>query len=188
MRTTIVLAGLLAVASAGPAHAADRYRGRPIHEIYREGFLIGFSLGAGDIGPDPCRDCGLGLGGDFHVGAMASREVAVMLEIAVVGRGELTHGVLGVAAQWWPDPAGRFWVKGGVGIGSLDRDDGSFLDDSGPFDGNNNYVYPSLFGAGGVEVVRSDNFTIDVQLRGAATHQRRDWGHSASVNVGLNWY
>jgi hypothetical protein len=188
MRTTLVLtAGLLVAAAAGPARAAD-YRGRPAYENYREGFLIGFSIGAGDIGPDPCRDCGLGVGGDFHIGALASREVAVMLEISVVGRGELTHGVLGVAAQWWPDPAGRFWVKGGVGIGSLDRDAGSFLDDPGSFDGNNNYVYPSLFGAGGVEVVRSGRFTIDIQLRGAATHQRGDWGHSVSVNVGLNWY
>ena len=89
-----------------------------------------------------------------------------------------------MAAQWWPDPAGRFWVKGGVGIGSLDRDD-FFLDDPGAFDGNNNYVYPSLFGAGGVEVVRSGRFTIDIQLRGAGTHQRGDWAHSVSVNVGL---
>ena len=36
--------------------------------------------GPGDLGPDPCDDCGLGVGGDFHIGAMASRKVAVMLE------------------------------------------------------------------------------------------------------------
>jgi hypothetical protein len=45
-----------------------------------------------------------------------------------------------------------------------------------------------VFGAAGVEAVRSGRFTIDIQLRGAATHQRGDWGHSVSVNVGLNWY
>ena len=48
--------------------------------------------------------------------------------------------------------------------------------------------YPSLFAAGGVEAVRSGSFTIDIQLRGAATRQRGDWAHSVSVNVGLNWY
>lgn len=189
MKTTMMLAaGVLAATTAVPASAADWHRGRTVSEVYREGFLVGFSLGAGDLGPDRCQECGLGLGGDFHIGAMASREVGVMLEITAVGRGELLHGVLGVAAQWWPDPAGRFWVKGGVGIGSLDRDGNSFVDDPGPFDGNNNYVYPSLFGAGGVEAVRSGRFTIDIQLRGAATHQRGDWAHSVSVNVGLNWY
>lgn len=189
MRSTIILAaGLVAAGAALPAAATDLVRGRPIHEVYREGFLIGFSVGAGGLGPDPCRDCGLGVGGDFHIGAMASREVAVMLELVIVGRGDLTHALLGVAGQWWPDPAGRFWVKGGVGIGSFDRDDDLFIDDSLAFTGNNDYVYPTVFGGGGVEVVRAGRFTIDVQLRGAATRQRGDWGRSVSVNVGLNWY
>ena len=165
--------------------------GERASEVYREGFLLGFSLGAGDLGPDPCDDCGLGVGGDFHIGAMASREVAVMLEITGVGRGNLVHGIVGVAAQWWPDPAGRFWLKGGLGIGSLDRDDDFFPDDPDDIfdgDGGNDYVYPSVFGAAGVEAVRSGRFTLDLQLRGAGTHQRGDWAHSVSVNVGLNWY
>ena len=110
-----------------------------------------------------------------------------MLEITGVGRGNLVHGVVGVAAQWWRVPAGRFWLKGGVGIGSLDHDE-FFPDEPDIFDGDNDYVYPSLFGAGGVEVVRAGRFTMDIQLRGAGTHQRGDWAHSVSVNVGLNWY
>lgn len=190
MRTSIALAaGLSAgLVVAAPAATADHQYVGPIHEIYREGFLIGFSLGAGGLGPDPCHDCGVGVAADLHVGAMASREVAVMLEVAVVNRGDVTHGLLGAAGQWWPDPAGRFWVKGGLGIGSLDHGgDTSFVGD--PFDSSNNdYVYPTVFGGGGVEVVRSGRFTIDVQLRGAATRQRGDWGRSVSVNVGLNWY
>jgi hypothetical protein len=188
MRTTLVLAAALLVTAASPARANDRQYGRPAHEIYREGFLIGFSIGAGGLGPDPCRDCGVGFAADFHLGAMASREVAVMLEGDVVTRADVTHALVGAAAQWWPDPAGRFWVKGGLGIGSLDHDnDAVFIDD--PFDTrSNDYVYPTVFGGGGVEVVRSDRFTIDVQLKGAATRQRGDWGHSVSVSVGLNWY
>jgi hypothetical protein len=184
MRSTIALTALVALTAGASAAAADR--GGVAHEVYREGFLIGFSLGAGDLGPDPCRDCGLGVGGDFHVGAMASREVAVMLEGSFVTRDDITHGLFGVAAQFWPDPAGRFWLKGGIGVGSLDDDDPVFGD---PFDDrNDNHVYPTVFGGAGVEVVRSGRFTIDLQARGAATFQSGDTGHSVSLNVGLNWY
>ena len=106
-------------------------------------------------------------------------------------RDEVTHGLFGVAAQFWPDPAGRFWLKGGIGVGSLDEDDSFSGDpfDGDPFDGGgNNHVYPTLFGGAGVEVVRAGRFTIDIQARGAATFQRGDTAHSVSLNVGLNWY
>jgi len=196
MRSTIALSATLfaIVAGAPAARAADQ--GGVAQEVSREGFLIGFSLGAGDLGPDPCRGCGLGVGGDFHIGAMASREVAVMLEGSFVTRDDLTHGLFGVAAQFWPDPAGRFWLKGGIGVGSLDEDDSFSGDpfDGDPFDGDpfdgggNNHVYPTLFGGVGVEVVRSGRFTIDLQARGAATFQSGETGHSVSLNVGLNWY
>jgi hypothetical protein len=176
---SIVFAALLAP-SVLPAFAdaADRYRRRPIHEVYREGFLVGFSIGAGDLAPDRCEDCGVALGVDVHVGAMASREVAVMVELSGLGRGDLTHGVLAAAAQWWPDPAGRFWVKGGLGVGAQDADD---VDDP-------DYVYPSLLAAAGVELVRSGRFTIDFQVRGLATKEPDRWARGASVNVGFNWY
>jgi hypothetical protein len=189
MRSTIAAVMLLAtIAAADAAGAGDSHDAGTSSAIHREGFVIGFSLGAGDLGPDPCHDCGVGVGADFHLGAMASRGVAVLLEFAGVGRGDLSHGMVGVAAQWWPAPAGRFWLKGGIGIGSLERDGNrDFPDD--PFDrSHNDYVYPTLFGSGGVEVVRSGRFAIDLQLRGATTHQRDDWSHSVSVNVGLNWY
>jgi hypothetical protein len=182
-------AALLALAATGVG-AADSQEPRAAAPIHREGFMIGFSLGAGDLGPDPCDGCGLGVGADFHVGAMASPSLAVMLEIAAVGRGDLSHGMLGPAVQWFPSPTGRFWVKGGVGIGSLDRQDsfGVGFHDEDPLDSHNDYVYPTFFGSGGVEVVRSGRFAIDLQLRGATTHQRDQWAHSVSFNVGLNWY
>jgi hypothetical protein len=189
MRGTIALTvALLAMAVGAPAAvAADP--GAAAHEVSREGFIIGFSLGAGDLGPDPCDDCGLGVGGDFHIGAMASRKVAVVLEGSFVTRDNLTHGLFGVAAQSWPDPAGRFWLKGGIGVGSLDRDNVFSGDPFDDFDDRgHNHVYPAVFGAAGVEVVRAGRFTIDIQALGAATFQSDDTAHSVSVNVGLNWY
>jgi hypothetical protein len=175
-----VLFGACVAVAADPGSAS---------EVKREGFLIGFSLGAGDLGPDPCDGCGLGVGGDFHIGAMASRSVAVMLEGSFLTRDELTHGLFGVAGQFWPDPAGRFWLKAGLGVGSLDRDNAFSGDPFDDFDDHgHNHVYPTVFGAAGVEVVRSGRFTIDIQARGAATFQQDDTAHSVSVNVGLNWY
>jgi len=67
-----LLFGACAAVAADPGSAS---------EVKREGFLIGFSLGAGDLGPDPCDGCGLGVGGDFHIGAMASRALVVDREI-----------------------------------------------------------------------------------------------------------
>jgi hypothetical protein len=186
MRSKPVVAAALATVlfGAGVALAADPGAGA----VKREGFLIGFSLGAGDLGPDPCDGCGLGVGGDFHIGAMASRSVAVMLEGSFLTRDELTHGLFGVAGQFWPDPAGRFWLKAGLGVGSLDRDN-SFGDHFDDFDDHgHNHVYPTVFGSAGVEVVRSGRFAIDIQARGAATLQSDDTAHSVSVNVGVNWY
>jgi hypothetical protein len=184
----VVTAAALATAlfGAGVAFAADpASKG----EVKREGFLIGFSLGAGGLGPDPCDDCGLGVGGDFHIGAMAGRSVAVMLEGTFLSRDDLTHGLFGVAGQFWPDPAGRFWLKAGIGVGSLDRDNVFSGDPFDDFDDHgNNHVYSSVFGGAGVEVVRSGRFTLDLQLRGAATFQSGDTAHSVSVNVGANWY
>lgn len=175
----IVLAGLvLLTAVPAPAGAADFFRRRPIHEIYRDGFLIGFSIGAGGLRPDACRDCGVALGLDLHMGAMASREVAVMLELSGVGRGDLGHGILAAAAQWWPDPAGRFWVKGGLGVGAMDVDG---IDDP-------DHLYPSVLAAGGVELVRSWNFTMDAQVRAQVTKVPDNWARGASVHIGFNWY
>jgi hypothetical protein len=178
-------AAVIVAALATPALAADVYRGRTISEVYREGFLIGFSVGAGGIAPDPCDQCGLAAGAELHVGAMASREVGVMLEAGGLVRGDLDHAFLVAAAQWWPDPAGRFWAKGGLGIGARGTGDLDPLDFSAT---NDDYVYPTLLAAGGFEVVRSGRFTIDLQVRGAATKEPRRWSRSGSVSIGLNWY
>ena len=169
----------LAVAPAAGASPRHRppYGGGPVD---REGFLIGFSGGAGVIAPDPCSDCGVAAAGELHLGAMASDygDVAVMIELGGLVRGDLHHVFLAAAAQWWPDPFERFWLRGGIGIGS----EGSDTDE------HKDSAYPTALAAAGVEVVRSDRFTIDVLLQGAATREPHRWGRSLSVNLGLNWY
>src|SRR4029079_14782584 len=90
MRARVLAAALLALAMAVPLEARPRHR-RSSSPYDREGFLIGFSVGAGAIGPDPCPDCGVSAGGEVHLGAMASSygDVAVMLEAGGVARDDL---------------------------------------------------------------------------------------------------
>ena len=187
MRTTIVLmAGLLATAAAVPVSAAEP-PDRPASESRREGFLVGFSLGAGGLGPDPCDDCGLGVGrrlphrghgqprGGGHAGGHRASGAGISFTASSgspPSGGPIPPAGSGSRAAW----ASARWIAT------------TSSTTPGPSTADNDYVYPSLFGAGGVEAVRSGRFTIDIQLRGAGTHQRGDWAHSVSVNVGLNWY
>ncbi len=174
---------VLALALGVPAGASAQSHGPIAHEIYREGFLIGFSIGAGAVGPNPCHDCGLAPGAELHLGGMASREFAFMVEAGGLGNSGADHAYLVASGQWWPDPAGRFWAKGGVGVGSGGEDD-SF---DSLHHGNDN-VYGTLMAGGGVEVVRSGRFTIDMQARGIATKEPDRWRRSGIISVGFNWY
>src|SRR5205823_14278505 len=171
------------VLAATPASAYPRHRrpGPSSPYVDREGFLIGFSLGAGSVGPDPCRDCGVGFAGELHIGATASYygDVAVMLEGGAVGRDDLHHAFLVAAAQWWPDPWERVWLRGGIGIGNRGGDLVTEHKDA---------AYPTALAAAGVEVVRSDRFTVDLQAQGVGTWAPHQWVRSFSVNVGFNWY
>jgi hypothetical protein len=163
---------------ARPRHRGGRGGGSPYVE--REGFLVGFSAGAGVIGPDPCTDCGVAAAAELHIGAMASYygDVAVMLEAGGLGRDDLHHAFLAAAAQWWPDPYERFWLRGGIGIGT----EGAEVED------HRDAAYPTLLAATGFEVVRSDRFTVDLQAQGVATFLPHRTGRSLTVNIGFNWY
>ena len=190
MRLTATFLGLAVVAlaaAAPPLYAADNTSPN------RRGLHHRVLAGRGGLEPDGCDDCGVAAGGEFHLGAMASRSVAVIFEGAAIGRGNVAHGMAGVGAQWWPSASGRFWLRGGVGVGALDRQDDCDFDDFDCFDdldfNDQGYLFASAFGAVGVEVVRTGRFTMDVLVRGACcTDERNDTARSLSVNVGFNWY
>ena len=184
MRVRTLAALALALAVAAPVGAYPRHRRPPsggYGPVDREGFVIGFSVGAGGIWPDPCTDCGVAPGAELHLGAMASSygDVAVMLEAGGLARSDIHHGFLVAAAQWWPDPFERFWLKGGVGIGTQASDKETDHHDR---------AYPTVLAATGVEVVRSFRFTVDLQAQVAATKEPHRWGRSLGINVGFNWY
>lgn len=182
MPLRVLLVAGLALALAVPASAQPRRRGRrgPSGPIDRYGFVGGFSVGTGVVAPDACSDCGVGFSGEAHVGAMAGyySSVAVMLVGGGTARSDVHHVYLAAAAQWWPDPWERFWLRGGVGIGEqgYDGDDGREA------------AYPTVLGAAGFEVIQTRRFAADILLQGVATHEPGRWGRSLSFNIGFNWY
>jgi len=103
-----------------------------------------------------------------------------MVESGGVGTDTADHPFVAAAVQWWLSPAGRVWVKGGLGIGSYVLGDTSNAGSAS--------TYGTLLGEGGVELVRSGRFTVDLQIRAAATKRPDRWGSSAGASAGVNWY
>jgi hypothetical protein len=181
-RGLAVIALTLAVTASASAGSRHRPPAGGYLPIDRRGFLFGFSVGAGVIGPDPCADCGVAAAAEIHAGAIASwnGDVALMLEAGGLARSDVHHAFVVAAAQWWPDPFERLWLRAGVGIGSHASD--AITEE------HRHAVYPTALAAVGVEAVRYERFAIDLQLQGAATREPNRWGRSLSLNVGFNWY
>lgn len=152
----------------------------------RRGFLIGYAIGIGPVSSDPCSDCWrhpgdvLQFGHALHLGWTVGGRVALMVEAGGLGTDTADHSFVVAAAQWWPNPVGRGWVKGGFGLGSYVLGDVSNAA-SAP-------TYATALGEGGVEVVRSGSLTLDLQARLVATKRPDRWGSSFAASLGINWY
>ncbi len=155
--------------------------------IQRDGFVIGFSIGAGVLTSDNCADCESleGAGGDFHVGFMVSPQLALLAEGYVVSHTEnnltLDQSMGTLAAQYWVRP--NLWIKGGLGSGqiTLSNDDGEALRDA--------EVGAAVMFAGGFEVYQGEAFAVDLALRvGAVSYEDADTVTQTAATVGFNWY
>lgn len=171
-RLKTLLSGLTVLLIRAPGVGADETAASAADApAKREGFLIGFSLGFGAVYPcDTCAD----FGGDFHVGAMASRRLAILAELSAVGGEDHNDGLFlaTIAAQYWPSE--RFWVKAGLGIGEpLEKE----------FDEANDRRWGGI-AAAGYEVARMGRFAFDLEVRGGFVRNRR----SLALNLGFNWY
>ena len=172
---------LAAILWAGPAAAETDTAGA------RNGFVIGFGVGFGAT--YPCDSCP-SFAGSFYVGAMATRNVAVVADISLVGgdvdrnpsRIRSSRG-LGLAtftlgAQFWPHE--RFWLKTGVGIGvPFDSQWDTWNED---FDHHHDRSWAGIVGAG-YEVTRKGRFVMDLQARGAFASKHQ----AVSLGLGFNW-
>jgi hypothetical protein len=96
----------------------------------REGFWFNFGFGAGSLG---CSDCdgrengltgGLAFGGalgqQWLVGAFSNGWTKTVDDVTI------TAGTLVFGARFYPSPTSGFFIVGGIGMGSLEVDLGSF--------------------------------------------------------------
>jgi hypothetical protein len=160
--------------------------GAALAEPQRSGFLIGFSLGTGEMQQADCEDCDPldGVALDIHLGGMITPRLALMFDGSAVshqlGDGALTQAVDTVALQYWVTP--RLWIKGGVGVAqmSVSDEDGETVEESETGRG--------ALAAIGYELVQSRTFALDLQARVAAGEYSDVTITNGSVLLGFNWY
>jgi hypothetical protein len=94
--------------------------------------------------------------------------------------GQTYNGIYTIAAQYWATDI--IWLKGGVGLAHLQFG----YDGAVPI---NDETGPAFLVAGGVEVVQSFNFALDLQLRvGHGSYSDGPDVTNIAFMVGINWY
>jgi hypothetical protein len=118
---TVLFAALLLLPSAAAA------QGRP---QTRDGFFASFGFGYGSLG---CKDCVDRIGGGaFYLvlGGTLSQKLTLGGEVTAWGRNEndatLSFGSVGPVIRFYPSATGGFYLKGGVGVATLELDAGIF--------------------------------------------------------------
>lgn len=202
---------LLLTAVFLPAACSDLFaqdRAGLIGGISLGGGTINLSGGTSDPSVDFVRqggDSGLGAGANLYLGGMTSQRSALLFELAIttaatesvdgevrVGARRVTFGsadsslsslVMAGAAQYWV--MSNVWVRGGLGVGVIDRDlviessDLTITLDQG------NGV--AVLAGAGVEVWRHTNFAVDTQVHYTTFALKGLRVHAPSVHVGLTW-
>ena len=195
LAVAIGIAMLTAFGSLSAAQA--QYAPRPYYPpppppprgMYRSGLVIGGSVGAGAISAVNC-DLYCGGAGMFegHLGGMLNPRLALMGEIWAsahpwddgMGTGTTYHGIYTIAAQYWATDI--LWVKGGAGFGQMQ------LGYDGAIQTNDESGF-AIMAAGGVEVLQSYNFALDIQARfGHGFYSQGGDVNNFGLLIGVNWY
>jgi hypothetical protein len=162
--------------------------------MYREGLVLGFSLGGGTIATKDCPNvCGGAGMGEFHLGAMMNPRLALMGDFwlgartfndPTLGTGSMFNSISTLALQYWVTDI--IWLKGGAGFGRRQV----FVDDSsGTFSTSiDDRTAPALMGAVGLEIVQAFNFALDLQFRVGTGFYSDISSTNVAFMVGFNWY
>jgi hypothetical protein len=157
----------------------------------RDGFIIGLGAGVGHLQCDGigCEDLTEAAGLSIQLGAMIGPRFAITGDLWAMAHREnrltLTQGIATVGPQVWL--MDRLWLRAGVGVARSGFNyDAEIVDISDRSD----YV-PAATGALGVELVATDDFALDVQLRAGAGFFHEDTDdqiQNYSLGVGASWY
>jgi hypothetical protein len=156
--------------------------------MYRDGLVIGFAVGGGDISASNCPACGGGFAGEFHIGGMLNPRLALMADFWGIahsyddgaGGATLTNSMVTAAIQYWV--ADQVWLKGGIGGARI-----TLSDANGNAYGSSEGAL-ALLGAAGVEVLQVGNFALDLQFRLGYGAYSGGGATNVAFLVGFNWY
>lgn len=100
----------------------------------REGFWIGFGLGAGSLGCADCGDRETAFSGNFKLGGTINPHFLLGAETNGWYKSEdvvtLTYGNLSAVAYYYPSVTSGFYLKGGLGVANLRAEADGFGSDS----------------------------------------------------------
>src|SRR5262245_28539995 len=185
-RRAVITMLLLAALASASAEAQPR----PRHGPY-----FGAAVGLGNSSPDLCPSCETGLLVGLHGGGMLSPRLGLRGELVAVStapeilsdlRGR--HNALLAGVQYWPIE--RLWLKGGLGVASVQR--------AAPPE----YDYSTTHAAGmagvGFEFNPRSRVVVDIELMELISGDSpagfpREAPHEATVNtfmfaVGVTWH
>jgi len=121
----------------------------------REGFYIGFGLGAGSLGCEDCDSREWGVSGYLQLGGTLNDQVLLGFEsngwTKEEGSARLTSSNASAVVTFYPNPESGFHIKGGIGVATLKLDVSSF--------GGSTTGVGFVAGAGH-DVRSGDNFSI----------------------------
>lgn len=183
-----IAAGVLAslCMTAAPALADDHYD----EGTRRDGLLIGVGLGAGHMqcegeGCDGVTEAG---GLNVQLGAMITDRFAIVGDLWAMGHTEdrltVSQSMATLGPQFWLFDA--LWLRAGVGLARA-----AFNYDAEIVDiGDETELVPAAMAAVGLELLHTDDFALDAQLRfGSGFFNDEDTQiQNISVGVGANWY
>jgi hypothetical protein len=186
--TILALACTLGAAAAAGAQPAAQA------PAPRDGMLIGFGIGAGEISceGDGCNDFTEAGGVEFHIGGMLTPRLALMFDLWVMGHTHdnltITHTIATGAVRYWVVP--RLWLQGGLGGASAAyRWDGVFVNLE-----DRTETVPGVMIGAGYEVAASRTFAIDLQFRAGTGFYGEEDGradlqaHNVWLGVGFTWF
>jgi uncharacterized membrane protein YtjA (UPF0391 family) len=195
-RGSSALVALLALSLPAVAARADEGATTGVERQGRTGATFGIDIGAGHMGctnsdGDDCDDQDNDVheagGLAIHGGFLVAPNVAILGELWGMthtnDRLTVSQGILAGAVRFWPVP--RLWLQGGVGVAvakaSYDAEIVTFEDESD--------TVPAAIAGVGFEIVSTDSFGLDVELKGGTGLYRDDLNiYNLSLGVGVSWF
>ena len=190
--------GLLVVSAfAGLSLVATQARADEVvvtgHRMERQGIVVGASIDGGNIGcqtknGDDCGDGAHPAGGfSVHLGGMVTPSLAILGEVWGMAHTEdnitASQGLATAGVRAWVIP--RLWLQAGVGVA---RSKISYEGDVFMASAQSDTV-PAFVVAAGVELLATDTFGLDLEIRGGSGFYEGDARvYNAAIGVGASFF